>query len=235
MVSAEVAAFSEHLRQEPPHASDSRHDTDENVAARTCHPAQLGDRVVGSIHRIADGSSEAHHGVEPAVFDAGEITDVEPRASDDCVFPTCGLHPLGIEPELNRREVADVHTRADLRELDGEPPRAGTGVEDEIARSHELGEQTAMDRETRTRGPVLLVTVPLTLRVHVEVLRCVLRIVRERHRRSLRNGPGRSVGNTETSCPGSARLRLGRVTVVRVGCRPCIRVGPGDLAEGGAE
>jgi hypothetical protein len=118
--------------------SEQGHDADEQVPADSRDPQELRGRTVGLPEHVADGAAEADDGVEGLVAEATEVDDVEQFAGLDRVFDGRGL--LRMELELPGRDVARDDRRPEASELEGEPPRARTCLENPHPGSDELAE-----------------------------------------------------------------------------------------------
>ena len=68
---------------------------------------ELGDSRLASLVRVAQGTAEAHDGIECAVFEPAEIGDVREQALDDTVLEPGVDEPALVEFELFLREVRD--------------------------------------------------------------------------------------------------------------------------------
>jgi hypothetical protein len=137
------------------------------MASGLCHPNEFTERLIGQFPNVTEGPAVADDGIEGAVLEFREITDVENLAADDAFGDAGLIHVLPVEVDLYWRQVADVDSGAKPGQFHGEPARSCARLENEISRLHIISEERPVNREgdamcCRPRMPI-----PFTIAITV--------------------------------------------------------------------
>ena len=191
------------LEERTPRAQERHHRRDD-LATRSHDPQQSRERGFGVLEHIRQWSAVGQDEIERRRLERDDVTDVENPAVDDTMIGTGLGDVVGVQLELDRRDIGDQHLRAPTDELDREPPGPRTDLEHAVARPDEPVEEPSVHFEARPGRGVVDQPLPLVIGVRVEVV-ADLAVGRRRgslvrHQRSVahRRAKGRAISNGST-------------------------------------